>query len=205
MAEDRDLLTAWRAGDEAAGEVLFDRYYAAIARFFANKVPDDPADLIQDTFMACVKGRDRLREDSSFRSYLFATACNVVREHYRAQRRDLDRFDLASQSAADLAPGAGTMLAERADQRVLLEALRRVPVEMQILLELFYWEDMTSAAIAEVLALPHGTVRTRLRRARQLLEDELAKLRGGDEILRSTALDLAGWAAGLRACQRGGA
>lgn len=165
-ATDQELLVAWRDGDQTAGEALFERYYPAMVRFFANKIAGDPADLIQETFMGCVSGQDRIREVANFRSFLFGIAYNQLKKHYARGRADAERIDYTSQSAADLGPGPGTMMAKGAEQRLLLDALRRIPVEHQVVLELFYWESMTSAAIAEVLGEPHGTVRTRIRRAR---------------------------------------
>jgi RNA polymerase sigma-70 factor (ECF subfamily) len=182
---DGELLAAWRDGDQGAGEQLFDRYQDPITRFFANKVAGDPADLIQDTFMSCLQGRDRI-------------AYNKLRMFYRSRRVSAGRMDFGSVSAADLAPGPGTMVAQSAEQRLLLEGLRRIPIEHQVVLELFYWESMTSAAIADVLGEPHGTIRTRLRRARQLLEQALAEAEAEPAVLRATISDLDGWAAKLR-------
>jgi RNA polymerase sigma factor (sigma-70 family) len=196
--DDAELLLAWRAGDTASGEQLFERYYPAIARFFANKLRGDPADLIQDTFMACLRGRDRIAEQGKFRAYIFSVAYNLLRLHYRSHRVDAERLDFASMSVADLSPGAGSMLAQGAEQLLLLEALRRIPIECQVVLELFYWEDMTSASIAEVLEEPHGTVRTRIRRARALLEQALAELASDPGVLRRTLEDLEGWVSKIR-------
>ena len=198
-ATDQDLLVAWRGGDQTAGEALFERYYPAMVRFFANKVAGDPADLIQETFMGCVSGQERIRETGNFRSFLFGIAYNRLKKHYARGRVDAERIDYGSQSAADLGPGPGTMMAKGAEQRLLLDALRRIPVEHQVVLELFYWESMTSAAIADVLAEPHGTVRTRIRRARQLLEEQLAQVAGNPELARKTSADLDGWAQKIRA------
>ena len=196
---DQELLEAWRGGDQAAGEVLFERYYPAMVRFFANKISGDPADLIQETFMGCVTGAERIREVANFRAFLFGIAYNRLKKHYARGRIDAERIDWDSQSAADLGPGPGTMMAKGAEQRLLLDALRRIPVEHQVVLELFYWESMTSAAIAEVLDEPHGTVRTRIRRARQLLGEQLERLAGDPELARKTSADLDGWAAKIRA------
>ena len=198
MEDDAELLLAWRAGDTASGEQLFERYYPAIARFFANKLRGDPADLIQETFVACLRGRDRIAADGRFRSYIFGVAYNLLRLHYRRHRVDAERLDFGSVSAADLSPGAGSMLVQGAEQLLLLEALRRIPVECQVVLELFYWEDMTSASIAEVLDEPHGTVRTRIRRARALLEQALGELATDPGVLRRTLEDLEGWAGKIR-------
>lgn len=175
MRGDAQLLEAWRQGDRAAGSELFERHYPAIVRFFANKVTIDPADLIQDTFEACVKGRDRLSDDG-FAPYLFGVAYNMLKRHYAKARVHGQRFDAQERSVADLSPGAGTMMADRDEHRLLLAGLRRLPLEHQTVLELFYWEGMTSARIAQALGQPHGTVRTRLRTARQRLEAEIGGL-----------------------------
>jgi RNA polymerase sigma-70 factor (ECF subfamily) len=202
VEDDVTLLEDWRRGSAAAGEALFGRYYAAVARFFANKVTTDPGDLIQETFLACVKGREALRDAAAFRSYLFATAYNSLRYHYRKQSRAREQTDFAAVTMADLAPGVGTMMGKHAEQRLLLAALRRIPVESQTLLELFYWEDLTSAQMADALGVPHGTIRTRLRKARALLEEALRAVANADAPLVSTLGDLDGWAKGLREQRR---
>jgi RNA polymerase sigma-70 factor, ECF subfamily len=198
MSGDPELLEAWRAGDSAAGERLFERYYTAIARFFTNKVSGDPADLIQETFVLCLQGRDRIVDPQRFRSYLFGIAYNVLRRHYESRHVDGERLDFASRSVADLGAGPLTVAVQSGEQRVLLEALRRIPVQFQVVLELFYWEELTSAAIAEVLGLPHGTVRTRLRRARTLLEEAITQVDADPAVRRRTLSDLDSWAEGLR-------
>lgn len=198
MDDDAELLERWRAGDRSAGESLFDRYYDAVTRFFANKTSDNPSDLVQETFAACLQGRDRLRDAAGFRSYLFGIAYNLLRGHYRGRRIESDRFDPGTHTVADLSPGPGTMIAETAEQRVLLEGLRRIPLDHQVVLELFYWEGLTSAAIAEALAEPHGTIRTRLRRARELLREAIGSVEASTEVLAATLGDLDGWARRLR-------
>lgn len=57
---DEELLAAWRAGERRAGELLFERYYEPVARFFFNKT-DAAAELIQQTFLACVEGAAKFR------------------------------------------------------------------------------------------------------------------------------------------------
>jgi RNA polymerase sigma factor (sigma-70 family) len=198
VATDPELLTAWRGGDAASGEALFSRYYTAIARFFANKVATDPADLIQETFVGCLHGRDRIEDPERFRAYVFGIAYNVLRQHYRRRHVDGERLDFESASVADLGAGPVTWMVESGEQLVLLQALRRIPLQFQVVLELFYWEDLTSAAIASVLGEPHGTVRTRLRRARELLAQEIGRVDAEPELRRRTLSDLDGWAEGLR-------
>ena len=102
--DDAALLEAWREGDLDAGRSLFERYFEALQRFFANKVGSDPEDFVQEVFAACVRGRDRMRDGRSFRSYLFGVAYNILREHYRGYYRGGSPDPLESCSIEDLAP-----------------------------------------------------------------------------------------------------
>lgn len=198
MREDLELLAAWRAGDREAGGELFDRHFTAMRRFFRSKVGDDYEELVQRTFTRCVEGQARFRGEGKFRSYLFSIATNVLREHLRERERG-QRFDADVSSVVDLGmPGPATGAAARREQTVLLEALRRLPVNDQTVLELFYWEQMTSAEIAEVLALPHATVRSRLRLARERLRGHVDELSRSPAELESTLHGLERWAAELR-------
>ena len=192
------MATGWRAGDSRAGIELFDRYYELLERFFANKVHGDSSDLIQDTFASCVSSREKIAQ-GKFRGFLFGIAYNKLRQFYERARLDGARFDYDAVSSADLSPGPTTMLAKSAEQRLLLEALRRIPVQHQVALEMFYWEDMTSAEIAEALGEPHGTVRTRIRRARLLLEEALAQVSTDAATLEQTRTKLDDWASEVRA------
>jgi RNA polymerase sigma factor (sigma-70 family) len=195
---DFELLDAWRAGDRSAGNTLFERYFDAICRFFANKVHHGIDDLIQKTFLGCVEGRDRFQKQASFRTYLFAVAHNVLRSHYR-QRQPGSEFDPSDASADDFTPSPSTMFALQQEQRLLLEALRRIPLDHQLVLELYYWEDMAAPELAQVLGIPEGTVRSRLRRAKEALAEKMASLARSPELLRTTLSDLEKWVRSLRA------
>ncbi|MCB9751370.1 MAG: sigma-70 family RNA polymerase sigma factor [Myxococcales bacterium] len=200
MSDDGVLLAAWRSGDLRAGEALFDRHIASIHRFFKNKLGDDDAieDLVQRTFLACVEGRDRFRGDASFRSYLFGVAHNLLCDHFRARQRGRRPIDFEALSAVDLGVGPLTVIKQRREHRLLLEALRRIPLRFQVVLELSYWEGMSSFEIAHVLGVPAGTTRSRLRRARALLGDEIAALASSAELRESTTANLERWAEELR-------
>lgn len=198
MSADLELLQKWSDGDASAGNQLFNRHFDAICRFFANKVSEDVDDLIQKTFLACVEGRERFRGDASFRSYLFGVARNVLRRYYRDKRYQKIRFDELESSVHDLAPGGSLLIAEKREQELLLHALRRLPLDHQITLELYYWENLSGRELGEVLGIPEGTVRGRIRRAKQLLEEQLEGLAASPQILQSTMANLEGWAKELR-------
>jgi RNA polymerase sigma-70 factor, ECF subfamily len=196
MTGDTELLQAWRNGDEARGQALCMRYFEPMARFFASKLGPDTSDLVQDTFLAIVQGRDRISDDARFRSYLFGVAYNVLKKHLK-QRYRLPA-DFESQSVHDIAPGAETMLREAENLRLLGAALRRIPVSLQVALELHYWEKLSSSEIGEVLGIPSSTVRTHLGRARTMLEEALRNEPAAPEVVESTISDLDAWAEQLR-------
>ena len=200
MQDDRELLVAWRSGDKTAGKQLFERHYDGIARFFRSKLGGGVEDLVQQVFVACVNGRDRLRDDSSFRAYLYATAHNVLRNHFRRRHNLSESTDFGEEQAlVDLAPGLSTLRGQVEQERLLLEAVRRIPLNYQLVIELRFWERMSTAEIAEVLGAPPATVRSRLQRALQLLKRQMAELGAAPARLRSTLDDLERWAGRLRA------
>lgn len=193
---DLSLLDAWRHGDLGSGEQLFRRYFGQLDRFFRNKTDSGIEDLIQGTFLACVEGRDRFRESSSFRTYLFGIAHNLLCAHYRRSRHTVD---FEQTSVVDLGASPSGPLVRRDEHAALLRALRSIPLEYQVVLELGYWEELSGPEIAEVLGLPANTVRSRLSRARAALRQALERAVTSPELLRSTLSDLDGWARSVRA------
>ena len=193
-ADDATLLASWGRGDRDAGATLVDRHYEAIVRFFRNKAGDHADDLVQRTFLACAEGAATFRGQGSVRAYLFGIARNVLYEHLRGRARDgRAEPDFRTSSLADLGPGVSTIAARRAEQRLLLSALQHVPVEMQVLLELYYWEELGIEELAQVLEAPAGTVKSRLHRARDLLRDAIEKVTATPEESRSVRDLLEAW------------
>lgn len=198
MATDAELLEAWRGGDRKAGEELFERHFDSVARFFRNKVDHGIDDLIQRTFLACVETKDRFRGDSSFRTYLFGVAHNVLGKHFRSKKRHGDKIDFGVTSVFDLSPSPSMIVAKHREQQVLLQALRQIPLDHQIVLELYFWEKLSAREVADIVGIPEGTAKTRIRRAKQLLEEQMGKLVSSKDQLESTIANLDGWAASLR-------
>ena len=136
MESDGALLDAWVAGDRAAGGKLLRRHFSSVFRFFADKVSGGTEDLVQQTFLQCVESHTLFRRDSSFKTFLLATAKHVLYKEFRWRRRKDDRVDFLTQSAMDLGPSPMSIIADKAEQRALLEGLRRIPLDYQIALEL---------------------------------------------------------------------
>lgn len=195
---DRELLDAWASGEKAAGAALFDRHFGALSRFFRNKAGEDADDLIQHSLLACLEARVRFEGKSSFRTFLFAIARNVLYDHYRSRHRRPEPPDFSVSSLAEIAPSASSVIAAAGRQRSLLEALRSIPLQFQVVLELSFWERLTAAEIGEVVDAPEGTVRTRLRRAKELVAKELKRIENLGLPLETTIHQLDDWAAAVR-------
>jgi RNA polymerase sigma-70 factor (ECF subfamily) len=199
VREDFELLDAWAGGDEAAGGELFERYFDALYGFFCNKVAAELADdLLQQTFLGCVQSRDRFERRSSMRAYLFGIARNVLRDALRKRGRDRVDPSFETASLCDFGPTPGSVLALEGERRLLLEALRRIPIDYQIALELYYWERLSGPELAEILGLRESGVRSRLRRAIDALREQLDALEASPERVESTMAGLSDWAAELR-------
>jgi RNA polymerase sigma factor (sigma-70 family) len=200
VSDDFALLDRWREGDAWAGNQLFERHFASVYRFFAHKVggESDVADLAQRTFLGCVEAVHRFRGDASFRTFLFGIARNELFQHFRRRRRQPE-LDVGGSSIADLGPSPSTVMRQNADERVLLEALRSISLDAQIILELHYWEELTGPELAAVLDVPEGTVRSRLQRARESLRRRLQELTSSSDPLASTIQNLDEWSRSLKA------
>ena len=193
--DDRGLLDAWANGDPTAGDALLQRHFASLVRLFHSRMPDRAADLIQRTMLACVESRDRIPAAIPFRAYLLGIAHRILvscyREDDRRHRRDaaLAHFDRVTSFSPSRA------VAAQRQHRELLAALRQLPLDLQLPLELHYWEELGTEEIAIVLEVPVGTIKSRLRRARAALVDVL---RSGSVVAVASVDDFERWARELR-------
>ncbi len=198
MVTDFELLDRWREGDRRAGNDLFDRYFRDICRFFENKVRHDTEELVQSTFLGCVQSRDRFRKQCSFRTFLFSIARRQLYKYLRQSQRQGAALDFGVSSVIDLNTGPVSYAARNQEHGMLLRALCSLPMEQQLLLELYYWEDMDNADLAAIFDIAPTTVRTRLFRARASLRERMDKLsaESGAATLSEESFD--SWARSLR-------
>lgn len=172
-ADDLTLLLAWRSGDAEAGNELGRRHFLGTLRFFAAKVPEVAEELVQRTFLACAEGKERIGTDAGFRAYLFGVARKQLLRHFEG-RGELHGVDQLSQrSILDLRTSPSQVMAVEQDHALLVAAMQHLPIDFQIVLELFYWESLSLVEIAAALDIAVGTVKSRLWRAREMLRVQL--------------------------------
>ena len=195
---DELLLRRWREGDERAGGQLVRRHLTTVLRFLRRRVGTDAEDLAQKTFEAALMQSDRFRAGGSVRAWLLGIARNKMLMHLRQERRHASRFVASEEDRPGdgLSPSGGA--AAKQEHKVLLRAMRSLPVDLQLALELFYWEGMSNADIAMVLGTPRSTVTSRIWRARERLREAVRNMDINEALRLSTLGNFESWARSLR-------
>jgi RNA polymerase sigma-70 factor (ECF subfamily) len=187
--DDLVLLERWRAGENAAGQALFARYFEIVFRFFTTKCRTEAEELTQSTFLSCMKARDQFRAQSSFKTYVFTIARNELHHHLRTKARKLDRLDFEVSSIMDITTSIGSKLARREEHTRLLDALQRLPVEMQTLLELHYWEEIDIGQLSQIFETSTDSMRARLYRARNALRQQILSVAPPEAVKDESTMD----------------
>jgi RNA polymerase sigma-70 factor (ECF subfamily) len=181
-ADDQRWIAQCLDGDTAAFGELVRRYqerlYHTVYRLVDHA--DDAHDVVQDAFLNAYQSLDRFKGDSLFFTWLYRIAVNTAISHKRKQRVLL-RIDAGRNGAASVQPLDDSEFSrpgeamERAEQEQRVQhALSRLSPEHRAVLILKDMEGQKYEAMAEVLGVPVGTIRSRLHRARAELRELLA-------------------------------
>ena len=103
----------------------------------------------------------------------------------RARQRRPE-LDFTETTLEQMGTSMGARLVQREEERLVHAALAKLPLEMHIAVELYYFEEMSATEVAMVLGVPEGTVRSRLRRALDQLREALAELGAPRELFESS-------------------
>jgi RNA polymerase sigma-70 factor, ECF subfamily len=185
-ADDQRLIDACLGGDTAAFGALVRRYqdrlYNTVYRLLDNA--EDAQDVVQESFLHAYQSLDGFKGDSLFFTWLYRIAVNTAiswkRKHRSVLSLNTGQPDATLEphdSSESIQPGYALEQAER--ERQVQEALNRLSAEHRAVLVLKDMEGEKYEAMAEILQVPIGTIRSRLHRARlelrTLLEQEQQK------------------------------
>ena len=167
-ALDSDAISA-SATTPAEFAAIFDRHFDAVHAYLQRRIGRDLADeLSAEAFLLAFDGRARYdlsRPDA--RPWLFGIATNLLHRHRRHELRELRAYARsATDPILDAFDGVDARIDASSTRRKLIDALAGVPAEELDALLLLAWADFSYTEIAEALAIPIGTVRSRLSRAR---------------------------------------
>jgi RNA polymerase sigma-70 factor (ECF subfamily) len=174
---DAQIISTSQSDPSRFGEI-FDRHFPAIHRYVNRRVGRELADdLASETFSVAFRNRERFdptREDAG--PWLFGIAANLLRDHKRSERRRLLAYartgiDPVQDGGFDAADAR--LDASAAGPAVARALARLTPGDRETLL-LYAWADLSYQEIGDALAIPIGTVRSRIHRARQQVHEILA-------------------------------
>jgi RNA polymerase sigma-70 factor (ECF subfamily) len=184
---DRTLVAEAAAGSREAFDELVRRHQARIFNLARALVGEDAEaeDLAQDTFVRAWRAIRRFRGESTFRTWLYRVAINVIRGHLAARARKRIvwgwwRHDTFGERTIPLeAVDPADMEADAMRREFIDRALAALPVDQRVAVTLRDIEGLDYREIAVALGVPIGTVMSRISRARARLRPLLAPLMAG--------------------------
>lgn len=134
-------------------------------------------DLYQDTFLEAMKKLAAIRYEDNPKSYLLSVAIRLWKNRVRKLAWRNRIAPQVGETALEQEGGATPDVSEKAvaneERGMLWKAIDALDDRYRIPLLLYYMEEQSIAELAELLSIPQGTVKSRLHKARQLLEKEL--------------------------------
>ena len=168
------LISDCIAGDDAAIEQLVRRHEIGVFRL-ALSVVDDTAEaneITQETFIAALKSLRSYEERKSFKAWLYTIALNHARSHLR-KRKILERLREATSALFKIEYQKQILPEDRViqteEEAAIWSELNQLDERHRIVIVLRYFHELSVTEIAETLALPEGTVHSRLHTARERL------------------------------------
>jgi RNA polymerase sigma factor (sigma-70 family) len=154
---------------------LIERHQAMVFRTLARLTGerDGLEDMAQEVFLRLYRALPHFHRRAKLSTFIYRIVVNVVNDEWRRreQARRMSSLDEGVHELAHPAAGPGELLERSEFQEALETALSQLPLRDRTILTLHYQEDRSYQEIAAVLALPMGTVKTHLHRARAKLKD----------------------------------
>ena len=194
---DQELVRRVQRGDGAAFDVLVRRYQHRIVALIGRYVSDwsECQDVAQETFIRAYRALPNFRGDSQFYTWLHRIAVNTAKNYLVAQNRrpptdDVDAADAEQYDAGSRLRETATPEHELLRQEIELTVMRAVealPEELRMAISLREVEGLSYEEIAARMDCPIGTVRSRIFRAREAIDQHLRPLLDQDANIRERA------------------
>lgn len=156
-------------GDREAGDRLLRRHIRVLRRYLAARGVDDIDEVVQETLIAVTRNRERAASRRTFRAYLLVAArgkaIDAARWRARHDRGVAGTCPATRETADPLVVDEGA--------RAMADVLASLPDTLSVPLAGYFLDERTAADLAHGLGVPQGTVRTRVRRALQLIRDRV--------------------------------
>ncbi|HGW5833455.1 TPA: RNA polymerase sigma factor RpoE [Proteus mirabilis] len=182
---DQMLVEKVQLGDQKAFNLLVIRYQHKVASLISRYVPQgDVPDVTQEAFIKAYRAIGSFRGDSAFYTWLYRIAVNTAKNYLVAQGRrppsnDLDASDVenfeTSNALKEISNPENLMLSEEL-RRVVFQTIESLPEDLRVAITLRELDGLSYEEIAVIMDCPVGTVRSRIFRAREAIDNKVQPL-----------------------------
>lgn len=183
-AEDIALIEKYLLGDEQSLSILFSKYFVQLYNFifrFVNSV-SVAEDLTQETLIKTWRFLNKFNKNKKFKTWIFQIAKNTAIDYIRKNKLEvllLSNIDedktTTENEYVDTRPLILEILQNKESGERLRQAVGKLPTNYQLVLELYYQNDLNFREVSEVLGESVDTIKSRHRRALLMLKKELSK------------------------------
>jgi RNA polymerase sigma-70 factor (ECF subfamily) len=180
---DKQLVKLAKRGDQRAFELLVRKYQQRIFALISRYVRDseDVQDVAQEAFIKAWRALPRFRGDSAFYTWMYRIAVNTAKNHLVAQGRRPPGTDLDAGEAEQFVEAVGLQDIGTPESLLLSEELKGVingvidnlPGDLRTAVTLREFEGLSYEDIAAIMECPVGTVRSRIFRAREAIDQAI--------------------------------
>ena len=183
---DQYLVERVQRGDKKAFDILVRKYQHKLVKVIARYVydPSEVMDVVQETFLKAYRAIPKFRGDSAFYTWLYRIGVNTAKNYIIAQGRKPPSVDIDAEDATqyegesdlkEYATPEGMLLKEEVEKTVF-DTIENLPEDLRRAITLRELEGMSYEEIAEAMNCPVGTVRSRIFRAREAINEKLEPL-----------------------------
>jgi RNA polymerase sigma-70 factor (ECF subfamily) len=183
---DAELVKRVQAGDTAAFDILVQKYQHKVINLVGRFVSDhaECQDIAQDAFIKSFKAINSFRGDSQFYTWLYRIAANTAKNYLASRARKSPGYTVDVEDAEHFEGESGlkeyatpeNLLLTDEIKKTVFGAIERLPEDLKSAITLREIDGLSYEEIAQVMDCPIGTVRSRIFRARDVIDKELRPL-----------------------------
>ena len=183
---DQLLVERVQRGDKKAFDTLVLKYQLRIMKLVSRYIRDhsEVQDVAQEAFIKAYRALPRFRGDSAFYTWLYRIAINTAKNYLVARGRRMPSVDIDAQEAEQFEGAEGLKEYATPEQlalkdeieKTIFSAMEQLPDDLRTAITLREIEGLSYEEIAETMDCPIGTVRSRIFRAREAVDNKLRPL-----------------------------
>ncbi|MCP3674023.1 MAG: RNA polymerase sigma factor RpoE [Gammaproteobacteria bacterium] len=183
---DKALVLKVQAGDKTAFDVLVRKYQQKTMNVVSRYIKDssEVMDVTQEAFIKAYRALPNFRNESAFYTWLYRIAINTSKNYLVAQGRRPPKTDLDAADAEQYSIAPGLKESASPERLLLTDELRKVvfdvieelPEDLRSVITLRELEGLSYEQIADIMDCPVGTVRSRIFRAREAIDERIKPL-----------------------------